>query len=347
MRRLAGLLLLLTIGLCADRAESASAGIKSRATFAAASHSTDQIASCSIGASPWSPRANVLALATSRGLALLDMDTVPPRQRLLCTRAAATQYKIAWAADGQRMACLAHLVGSFPVRPGAPDDSLFVIDIASGARHFVHAGWVWPFFWASDGGLYGWTSPQENDAPVQLLAPAARSTSSHLGEQTLITQATRPLVRFTPGNPPTVQAVEGFDNLFQRSGFPDGKRYLISRLASDPMERNLVLDASGRILKHLDGRFRDPRGGRPLRYFSACSVTSDGLYVGGFCEIDTPDGENIARAPVFLVAMQGDARLPLVGAPDATKVEFAIAGGWVALQSLNDGLYVGRWRLTH
>lgn len=345
MRQLAVILLLLATDLCPARAASAPAARETRATFTSAIHSTDQIANCSIGASPWSPRANLLALATSQGLALLDMDTLPPRQRLLCTSAKLVQYKVAWSADGRSLACLMHFV-AFPVRPGAPDDSLFVIDVASGARHFVHAGWVWPFFWASDGGLYGWTSPRDEDAPIRLLAPAAHAPASHLREQTLITHAVRPLLRFTPGDPPTVQAVEGFDMLFQRSGFPDGKRYLVSRMASDPKERNLVLDSTGKILKHLDGKFPDPRGGRSLEYFSACSVTSDGLYVGGFCEVDSPDGDNIARAPVFLVAVEGDARIPLLGAPDATKIEFASFGGWVALQSLNDGLCVGRWRVT-
>ena len=124
IRRLVAIILILATGLCADRAASAATGGKARATFTAVIHSTDHIVRCSIGASPWSPRANVLALASSQGLTLLDMDAVPPRRRLLCARVEQTQYTIAWAADGQKMACHAHLVGAVPVRPGAPDDSL-------------------------------------------------------------------------------------------------------------------------------------------------------------------------------------------------------------------------------
>lgn len=164
--------------------------------------------------------------------------------------------------------------------------------------------------------------------------------------QTLITKGTRPLFRFIPGDPATVHAVEGYADVFQRSGFPDGRRYLVSRLASDPMQRNVVLDASGNVVKRLDGTFRDPRNGQTLRFFSACSPTFDGRYVCGFCEIDTPGGDNIARAPVFLVSMFGDSRLPLTGAPDATTVECSQAGPWIGMEALEGGLYVGRWSVT-
>ena len=101
------------------------------------------------------------------------------------------------------------------------------------------------------------------------------------------------------------------------------------------------MDATGAVVASLDGPAREDSSSTPLGYFTATSTTADGQYVAGFYEVDSKDGEDIAKAVVFVTDANGRVKLPLEGAPYGTDIQCSPTGHWVAIAALRGDLEVG------
>ncbi len=137
-----------------------------------------------------------------------------------------------------------------------------------------------------------------------------------------------------PGYLPAVGA-KGLGPAIPRERFPDGRRYLLTRIGKQP-ERNLVLDAQGEILGDLDAPVRaDPQ--HEPDGFTAISVCSDGNTIAG--SYDRPRHRDGSSAEgdvvhdawlVFLTDTLGTSRVPVSGAGLGIEPHCAPVSRWAS-----------------
>jgi hypothetical protein len=283
----------------------------------------------------------LLAVDSAGTLAVFDASRPQDPPKTLLTMPAPTNITVSWSRDGQWIACKTKTY-SQPRHAGiAIAESLWAIPAAGGRPKLIQGGVeVWPFLWGSDGFLYGWVGTRTfRFAPPTSLASENPDATARTPSLALLPR--QEIVRITAGDPPEVVPLPQLGRVLQRGRFPDGRRFLMTRLEPGQGPRNVVVDATGRILAGLDGSAREDSSGTPLGYFTATSVTADGQYVAGFYEVDTKAGEDIAKAVVFLTDATGRSRLPVDGAPYSTRIECSPTGHWVAAEMLRGGVEVG------
>ena len=292
---------------------------------------------CPAGGSPWSPSGTLLAVDSSGRLGVFDASRpqVPPRT--LLAMSSPTSIAVSWSPDGRWIACRTKTY-SRPNGNLSISDTLWVIPVTDGGPTVAGSAVGWPFLWGSDGILYWWDDAQASrfvpPAPPSPQEPDRSRRVPGLAE--FLHQG---IARVTPGDPPEVAPLHLGQALLHGT-FRDGRRFLVQRIGSEP--RSVVVSATGEVLASLDGAAREDSSGTLLRYFSPNSVTAQGRYIIGFYEVDTKDGDNIAKAVVFLTDTTGTSRIPVDGANYSTRAECSILGTWLALEVLSGGVEVGK-----
>ena len=285
---------------------------------------------CPAGGSPWSPAGGLLAVDSAGRLGVFDVQRPDLPLRTLLAMATSTNITVSWSPDGRWIACKTKTYSRRRADRGiAIGDSLWVVPVEGGRPELVRGGSeFWPFFWASDGYIYGW-----DGSKACRLAPPAAWRAQNLGAVSRISRLASAgnlgIVRITPGDPPTVVALPQLGRALQRGAFPDAERFLM--ILSPPGPRNVIVDAAGAIRGVLDGSAREDSSSTALDYFTATSVTADNRYVMGFYEVDDARGDDIAKAVVFLADTLGGVRIPIEGACYSTKPELSPAGPWLVL----------------
>ena len=241
---------------------------------------------------PWSKR-GLLGLTGRGGLYVFDPAKPGSRPRLVASESIGSAR---WSPDG----------GWLVVSKG---NSLITIRVSDSARDTVYTGGspLWPYLWASDGRIYGWSGHRPSGRVV--VDPPARWRAEHPepreAHATILTVIPGPF-GFMPGANPSEWSLP-YDRIMVADPFPGDSLFLVWGNG-----KSSVADVHGREI-------------RQLSHSTALwtSVSSDGRLVIGFREIETADGETIAHSILHVGDAQGRWFLRLQGARDGVLPKWA------------------------
>ena len=276
------------------------------------------------GESPWSPQGDLVAVIKGEAsgtttLAVFDVTKplVAPRELLSMPHPIGP---VCWSPDGKWIACIMRL---------RTQKFIWVVRVRDGACQLAGVADAWPFLWASDRVLLGFRF--EDGAEVLRFDPSPGAGADSLDEVPRLTMIGHPTAGFgaaklTLWPRPTITPLPALSRVLLYGTFPDRRRFIINRLGEGGGVA--VVDANGTILAEIGTRM------------SPGSATADGRFVAGFHGVE--DGYNYLSAEVYLHEVSSAREIPVQAAPHSTGVECSPVGPWLALESLREGLVIGR-----
>lgn len=281
------------------------------------------------GESPWSPRGDQLAVVrgdpTASTLAIFDPSRPRSAPREVFSMPGPQQFPVSWSPDGEWIACLSRL---------RTQDFLWAIRVADGSRHLAGVGDVWPFLWGSRHTVLGFRHTDgEEIVRFDLSSLTGDEPPDSLDRRSRLAFMRRPgadfgAVRLRLGPVHEITPLTALGRVLVLGTFPDRTRFLVKQLGG----RGLIVDANGTVLSDVGERVYPQ------------STTANGRFVAGFHEVD--DGYDILSAEVLLHDLVTRREIPVRDAPQSTGVECAPVGTWLALQTLREGLVVGRLEIS-
>ena len=241
---------------------------------------------------PWS-RSGLLGLTGRDGLYVFDPASPGSVPRLVASENVGSAR---WSPDG----------GWLVIQVGP---RLITIRTSDSTRDTVYAGeTLWPYLWASDGRIYGWSRPHDSGRVV--VDPPARWRAEHpekrVAHATIVITIPGPF-GFMPGANPSEWSLP-FDRTLVAEPFPGDSLYLVRSAETG----SSLVDVHGKVIRTLSDS---------LALWT--SVSSDGRLLIGFQEVETPDGETVAHSILHVGDARGAWSLRLQGAPDGTFPKWA------------------------
>jgi hypothetical protein len=255
---------------------------------------------------PWSSR-GLLGLIGSGGMYVFDLSHPKSPPRLVALERV---HHARWSPDGGWLL--------FEVGRSAGDFRLVTLRVSDSARDTVYTGQeLWPYVWASDGRIYGWTRSRSPRTRVAI-DPPQRWHREHPEPRKPHAMLLIPdPFGFMPGPSPSewslgVPAMGHEGSMLLRNPFPGDSLYLVTILTNSARGRASVIDTRGRVVREI---------GDSLAEWT--SVSADGRLVIGDQEVETPDGENLAHALLYVGDTEGVWSVRLRGAPDGVSPTWA------------------------
>jgi hypothetical protein len=221
---------------------------------------------------------------------------------------------------------------------GASNFCLVAVRLSDSAKDTIYTGAeLWPYVWASDGKIYGWTRARGHGMRVAVEPPAEwkREHPESRRVHAVLFGVPDPF-GFVPGANPSEWSLpfssmghEG--SIFLRNAYPGDSLYLATIIGRS-WPRSAVIDLHGRVVREV---------GDSLAEWT--SVSSDGRLLIGYEEIDNPQGENILHSFLHVGDAEGSWSLRLREAPDGVLPQWSPSDYiFFARDPIADVLRIGR-----